>query len=216
MFTVPFVLDFVLQQGEFTLQIHERFEASSVSLCGPSGSGKTTILDAIAGLRHPEDGRIEIANRVLFDRSLGTDLPPRSRRVGYVPQDVSLFPHMSVLGNVMYGTARGSPAPLESVIKLLEIEPLAGRRVNELSGGERQRVAIARALMSSPDVLLLDEPLAAVDIKRRERILLYIQQVRDELLVPMVYVSHAADEVRRIADRVIELDSGRVMATQAE
>ncbi len=210
MSAVPFVLDFVLQQGEFTLEIHEQFEAESVSLFGPSGAGKTTILDAIAGLRNPSGGRIEIAGHVLFDDRRGINLPPQSRRVGYVPQDAALFPHMSVLRNVMYGTARGSSMPREGVIQLLEIESLIGRGVDGLSGGERQRVAIARALMSGPNVLLLDEPLAAVDVKRRERILRYIQQVRDELQVPIVYVSHAAAEVQRMADRVIDLDGGRV------
>ena len=212
MAAVSFILDFALQQGEFTLEIHEQLEARSVSLFGPSGAGKTTILDAIAGLRHPGRGRIEVAGRVLFDNDRGVDLPPQSRRIGYVPQDVALFPHMSVLRNVMYGAPRGS-MPRDSVVTLLEIEPLLGRRVEGLSGGERQRVAIARALMSAPDVLLLDEPLAAVDVERRDRILGYIQQVRDELEVPMVYVSHAADEVQRIADHVIALDYGRVRAS---
>ena len=209
MAAVAFILDFVLQQGELTLEIRERVEAKSVSLFGRSGAGKTTVLDAIAGLRHPKRGKIEVGGRVLFDDARNINLSPQSRCVGYVPQDVSLFPHMSVLRNVMYGTPRGS-TPRHSVITLLEIEPLLGRRVEGLSGGERQRVAIARALMSDPDVLLLDEPLAAVDVERRGRILGYIQQVRDELEVPMVYVSHAADEVKRIADHVIVLDSGRV------
>ena len=212
MSAVPFVLDFALRQGEFALEIHERFDAESVALFGPSGAGKTTILDTIAGSRIPIHGQIAIAGRVLFDDNRGINLPPQSRRVGYVPQDAALFPHMTVLRNVMYGAARGTSRPRESVITLLEIEPLLSRRVDGLSGGERQRVAIARALMSNPAVLLLDEPLGAVDVKRRDRILAYIQQVRDDLQVPMVYVSHAAAEVHRIADHVIELDDGRVSA----
>ena len=212
MAAVTFILDFVLKQGEFTLEIHERIEAQSVSLFGASGTGKTTVLEAIAGLRHPGCGRIEVGGRVLFDDARGINLPPQSRRIGYVPQDVALFPHMSVQRNVMYGTPRGT-TPREGVVALLEIKPLLDRRVEGLSGGERQRVAIARALMSNPDLLLLDEPLAAVDAKRRDRILRYIQQVRDDLRVPMVYVSHAAAEVQRIADSVISLDGGRVLAS---
>ena len=209
---VPFVLDFVLRQGAFTLEIHERFEASSVAVFGPSGAGKTTLLDAIAGLRRPATGRIAIAGRVLFDASETVDVPPRARRVGYVPQDVTLFPHLSVLGNVLYGAARGSALVVrERVLALLEIEPLTGQRVRSLSGGERQRVAIARALMSGPDVLLLDEPLAALDVPRRARILQYLQHVRDELQVPMVYVSHSADELHGIADHAITVDAGRVV-----
>ena len=207
--TVPVALDFTLTQGTFTLAIHERFEARAAALFGPSGAGKTTVLDAIAGLRRPDGGEIRIGNRQLFS-SDGVDMPSRRRHIGYVPQDVALFPHMNVRRNIFYGAARGESTPSQKVIELLEIEPHLERAVGGLSGGERQRVAIARALMSAPDLLLLDEPLAAVDTALRDRILPYIARVRDELAVPIIYVSHAEDEVRRIAEWVIVLERGRV------
>ena len=209
------VLDFVIRQGEFTLEIHERLETSAVAFVGPSGAGKTTVLDAIAGLRRPDGGRIIVRGHTLLDTTRGVDLPPADRRVGYLPQDVALFPHMNVGRNILYGSARGTPPPLARVVDLLEIGSLTQRQVDGLSGGERQRVALARALMSSPDLLLLDEPLAAVDEALRERILPYIQRVKDELGTPVVYVSHAAEEVRRIADRIVTLEAGRVLGVEA-
>jgi len=210
---VPVSLDFTLNQGSFTLSIHEHFEACTVALLGPSGAGKTTVLEVIAGLRRPSAGKIRIGTRQLFGSDGGLDLPARGRRVGYVPQDVALFPHLNVRHNVLYGAARGELVPDEKVVHLLEIEPLMDRRTEGLSGGERQRVAIARALASAPDVLLLDEPLAAVDVALRGRILTYIARVRDELAMPIIYVSHVEDEVQRIADWVIVLDSGRVVGS---
>ncbi len=210
---VPILLDLTLRQGDFALEIHERFDAKAVALFGPSGAGKTTTLDAIAGLRRPAEGEIRIANRVLYASAGGIDLPPRSRHVGYVPQEVALFPHMSVLRNIKYGIARGTTVALSRVLELLELEPFLNRAPAELSGGERQRVAIARALMSSPDLLLLDEPLAAVDVARRQRILPYLQRVRDELALPLMYVSHNEAEVRAVADWVIVLQHGRVVSS---
>ena len=208
---VPIVLDFTLAQGAFTLEIHERFEARAVALFGPSGAGKTTVLDSIAGLRRPAAGEIRVGDRQLFASVSRTDVPRRLRRVGYVPQDVALFPHLSVRHNITYGAGRGGSHTIEQVLEMLELRLLLERGVGGLSGGERQRVAIARALVSAPDLLLLDEPLAAVDAPLRERILPYIERVRDALAIPLIYVSHAADEVRRIADWVIVLDRGRVV-----
>ena len=208
---VPIVLDFTLAQGAFTLEIHERFEARAVALFGPSGAGKTTVLDSIAGLRRPVTGEIRVGDRQLFASASRTEVPPRLRRVGYVPQDVALFPHLNVRHNVTYGAGRGGSHTIEKVLEILELQLLLERAVGGLSGGERQRVAIARALVSAPDLLLLDEPLAAVDTPLRGRILSYIERVRDALAIPLIYVSHAADEVRRIADWVIVLDRGRVV-----
>jgi molybdate transport system ATP-binding protein len=208
---VPITLDFTLRQGTFTLEMHERFEARAVGLFGPSGAGKTTVLESIAGLRRPVLGTIEVDGRVLFDSDRRIDRPIQSRRVGYVPQDVALFPHMNVRRNIAYGMDReGSVAP-NRVMQTLELEPLVDRDVAGLSGGERQRVAIARALMSGPSLLLLDEPLSAVDQALRERILPYIERVRDELLVPLIYVSHSAAEVDRVADHIITIEQGRVV-----
>ena len=212
---VSVVLDFTLRRGAFTIDVRERFDARAVALVGASGAGKTTVIETIAGLRQPERGTIAIGGRSLFDAAQGTSVPPRQRRVGYVPQDIALFPHLGVRDNILYGASGNRAMALDRVLETLEIAPLVDRDLSGLSGGERQRVAIARALMSSPDLLLLDEPLAAVDQALRERILLYIEKVRDGIGIPMIYVSHAADDVRRIADWVIVLEAGRVVATGA-
>jgi molybdate transport system ATP-binding protein len=204
-------LDFTLRQGAFTLEMREQLAGGITALFGPSGSGKTTTLDAIAGLREPASGRIALDERVVFDAAGRVNLPPHLRHVGYVPQDPALFPHMNVRRNVLYGRRPGQKLELDVVARMLEVGDLIERRVADLSGGERQRVALARALMSAPDVLLLDEPLAAVDVERRRRILPYLLRVRDDLGVPVIYVSHDRAEVDQLADRVIVLDEGRVV-----
>ena len=205
-------LAFRLRQGEFLLDIDESLNAGITALFGPSGAGKTTVLDAIAGLRTPQSGRIAVHDRVLFDAATRVNLPSHARHVGYVPQDVALFPHMDVRRNMLYGRRPGQKLSLETVAAMLEVGTLLDRRVPDLSGGERQRVALARALMSAPELLLLDEPLAAVDVERRRRILPYLLRVRDELGIPVIYVSHDRVEVDQLADRVVMLDNGRVHA----
>ena len=230
------VIDLRLRAGSFTLDLHETIQARTVALFGPSGSGKTTTLDAVAGLRRPDEGVIRIGRHVLFDASRGVDVPVYDRKVGYVPQDLALFPHLDVRRNVLYGArGRGAAAPggrnpgnrgadaeatgphgaHASVLELLEIDTLLSRSVEGLSGGERQRVALARALMTGPDLLLLDEPLAALDLGLRDRILPYLERVRDEIGMPMIYVSHVADEVRRVAERAIVLEGGRAVRSGA-
>ena len=225
------VIDIRLRAGAFTLDLRETIAARTVALFGPSGSGKTTTLDAVAGLRRPDEGVIRIGRHVLFDSARGVDVPVYERRVGYVPQDLALFPHLDVRRNVLYGARSravrrwtgpwnapergaeagppGRRAAHAPVLELLEIDTLLSRSVDGLSGGERQRVALARALMTDPDLLLLDEPLAALDLGLRDRILPYLERVRDELGTPMIYVSHVVDEVRRVADWAIVLDAGR-------
>lgn len=204
-------LAFTIHQGAFTLSLDERLEGRVTALLGPSGAGKTTILDAVAGLRRPHQGTIAIDGRVLFSSEQAVDVPAHRRHVGYVPQDVALFPHMDVRRNVLYGRRAGGRLPLESVMGILEVQHLMERRVTDLSGGERQRVALARALMSGPEVLLLDEPLAAVDLELRRRIIPYLARVRDELGVPIVYVTHDRTEAAILADDVLVLEAGRVV-----
>ena len=203
-------LDIELTQGAFTLHATVQLEARAAALFGPSGAGKTTILDAIAGLRTPRRGSIVIDDRVLFSSDAGINLPAHKRHVGYVPQDVALFPHMNVRRNLLYGRHPGLSPDLDLVVGMLEIAPLLDRRVTELSGGERQRVAVGRALMSGPSLLLLDEPLAAIDVPLRRRILPYLLRVRDELRIPIVYVSHDREEAEELADVVATIEQGRV------
>jgi molybdate transport system ATP-binding protein len=202
-----------LAQGEFTLDVADDADVEVLGVFGPSGSGKTSLLEVIAGLRVPSRGVVSVGGEVLEDTSRGIHLPPHRRHIGYVPQDGALFPHLDVRQNVMYGAdsrvdtadARLDPAHIAST---LDISTLLGRRVRDLSGGERQRVAIARALVSSPRILLLDEPLTGIDRGRKERILPYLLRIRRELRVPMIYVTHDAREMIDIADRVIRLDAG--------
>ena len=208
-------LDFSVVQGSFRLEVREQLASRITALFGPSGAGKTTVLDAVAGLRRPQRGSIAVGSRVLFASDRGINLPPHHRRVGYVPQDVALFPHMDVRRNVLYGRREGQKLAVNVVMSMLEIEGLLDRAVAQLSGGERQRVALARALMSSPELLLLDEPLAAVDVERRRRILPYLERVRDQLAVPIIYVTHDAAEVRLLADHVVVLDQGQVVRSGA-
>jgi molybdate transport system ATP-binding protein len=205
------VLDIVLVQGAFTLEMSARLDAPITALFGPSGSGKTTTLDAIAGLRTPRRGTIAVNDRLLFSSTSQINLPPHQRHIGYMPQDVALFPHMNVRRNLLYGSHPGVSPDLDRVVGMLEIDRLVERRVHDLSGGERQRVALGRALMSGPSLLLLDEPLAAVDVPLRRRILPYLQRVRDDLKIPILYVSHDREEVRELADDVVHLDAGRVV-----
>jgi len=215
-------LDVELEQGTFSLSARIELESRATALFGPSGAGKTTVLDTIAGLRTPSRGTIAVDGRVLFSSAQRVNLPPHQRRVGYVPQDVALFPHMNVRHNLLYGrhpssrfglraTGPEAAAELDRVVRMLEIASLTERRVTELSGGERQRVALGRALMSGPSVLLLDEPLAAVDVPLRRRILPYLRRVRDEMNIPIVYVSHDREEIEALADTVVRLDGGRVV-----
>jgi molybdate transport system ATP-binding protein len=203
--------------GTFKLAV--RFEASggATALFGPSGAGKTSVVNMIAGLLTPDHGSIALNGTTLFDSAAAINVPPHQRHIGYVFQEGRLFPHLSVRQNIDYGRRMsGHPRNAEDfarIVKLLDIGHLLDRRPRLLSGGERQRVAIGRALLMRPRLLLLDEPLASLDSGHKHEILPYLARLRDETGVPMVYVSHTASEVRRIATTVVRMDAGRVTAS---
>lgn len=198
--------------GGFVLNTRLEAEAGTTVLFGRSGSGKTSVINAIAGLLTPQSGRITLAGETLFDAAQGTHVPAAKRRIGYVFQDARLFPHLDVAGNLDYG-ARFAPAPLrgsarDDLIEVLGIAALLDRSVGQLSGGERQRVALGRALMTAPRLLLLDEPLAALDTARKGEILPYLERLRALGGPPMIYVSHDMNEIVRLADRLAVLRDG--------
>ncbi|QQS12337.1 MAG: molybdenum ABC transporter ATP-binding protein [Rhodospirillales bacterium] len=210
-------VDIALRVGAFDLEAAFDAPAGSVTaLFGRSGAGKSTIIDCVAGLRRPLSGRIAIDGETVFDAARGIDVPPERRRLGYVFQDARLFPHLTVEANLRYGErrARGAAriAAFDEVVALLGIAPLLARRPGTLSGGERQRVAIGRALLSQPRALLMDEPLAALDRERKSELLPYIERLRDRFALPILYVSHAVEEVVRLARAVVRVDGGRVAA----
>jgi molybdate transport system ATP-binding protein len=202
--------------GEFS--IAAKFEAAggATALFGPSGSGKTSIVNMIAGLVKPDRGRIVLDGHLLFDSAARIVVPPHQRRIGYVFQDGRLFPHLTVVQNLDYGRwmsgLRHEATERERIIGLLDIGHLLSRRPGHLSGGERQRVAFGRALLMKPRLLLLDEPLASLDRARKLEILPYLARLRDEAKVPMIYVSHQAGEILRLASQVVRIEDGRVLA----
>lgn len=207
-------IDVVLRQGDFTLTAALALPGAGVTvLFGPSGAGKTSLINCVAGLVRPERGRIAVGERVLFDSRARIDLPPERRHVGYVFQDGRLFPHMTVAANLRYGmkAATGSVG-FDEVVDLLGIGHLLQRRPANLSGGEKQRVAIGRALLSSPQLLLMDEPLASLDHARRAEILPYLERLRDRYALPILYVTHDRNEARRLAALVVLFRHGQVTA----
>jgi molybdate transport system ATP-binding protein len=202
--------------GDFTLAAKLEAADGVTALFGPSGAGKSTIVNLIAGLIAPDRGRIALDDTVLFDSGLRIDVPPHRRRIGCVFQEGRLFPHLAVRRNLDYGRwmsgfSRDDVA-MGHIVELLDLGRLLDRRPGKLSGGERQRVAIGRALLMRPRLLLLDEPLASLDAARKREILPYLVRLRDDAKVPMLYVSHLADEVRHIATQVVRIDDGRIVA----
>jgi molybdate transport system ATP-binding protein len=201
----------------FALNAEFEMPSSGVTaLFGSSGAGKTTIANAIAGIFRPADGRIKFGDRLIFDSASGIDVPPSRRNVGYVFQDARLFPHMRVRDNLLFGwrraQTRAGAEEIDRVIALLGLAHLLERHPRNLSGGEKQRVALGRALLSSPKVLLLDEPLASLDVQRRAEILPYLERLRDESRIPILLVTHALDEVARLADQIVLVRNGRVVS----
>jgi molybdate transport system ATP-binding protein len=206
-----------LPLAEFSLEISEELATRTTAIYGPSGAGKTSLLEIIAGLRRPTRGVVSIDGTTVFDSEKRIDVPPRRRHVGYVPQDDALFPHLSARANMLYGVAAHFSAPIgglkpaATLENILEIDTLKERSVERLSGGERKRVALARALLSRPEILLLDEPLAGVHAELRGRVLEYLVRVRDELAIPMIYVTHELHEASAVCDEIVMLDRGRVI-----
>jgi molybdate transport system ATP-binding protein len=204
------------RRGAFALDVAIETKGGVTALFGPSGSGKTSIVGAIAGLLRPQEGRISVNGRVLLDTSAGLWVPAEARRTAVVFQDSRLFPHMSVEDNLLFGWrragAKAEAATVAHVVDLLGLEGLMARRPRGLSGGEKSRVTLGRALLASPDMLLLDEPLASLDAARRDEILPYLEKLARETRLPMLYVSHSVEEVARLADEIVVLKDGRVRA----
>ncbi len=207
-------VDVEKQLGEFSLHASFASEGRVTGLFGASGAGKTSLVNMIAGLLRPDRGNIVIDGDVVDDTAAGIHVPAYRRRIGYVFQDARLFPHLSVTQNLDYGRQMNrlahDPAQRKRIIDLLDIGALLDRRPGKLSGGERQRVALGRALLSKPRLLLLDEPLGALDESRKLEILPYLVRLRDEANVPMVYVSHDVAELRQLATQIVMLRQGRV------
>ncbi|GIQ77630.1 molybdenum ABC transporter ATP-binding protein [Bradyrhizobium sp. RD5-C2] len=209
-------VDITKQLGEFSLTAAFTSEGRVTGLFGASGSGKTSLINTIAGLVRPDRGTIVIDGETVDDTAAGIHIPTYRRRIGYVFQDARLFPHLDIRQNLDYGRRMNGltedPAQHKRVVDLLDIGALLDRRPGKLSGGERQRVALGRALLSKPRLLLLDEPLGALDESRKLEILPYLVRLRDEAGVPMVYVSHDAAELRQLATQIVMLRHGQVTA----
>jgi molybdate transport system ATP-binding protein len=199
----------------FTLEIDAVFDRPITGVYGPSGAGKTSLLELIAGLRRPVAGRVQMDETVLFDAGVSRNLPPRLRRIGYVPQDLALFPHLNVRANLLYGYGRpiveNGTFTLPHVTEVMEISTLLERDVTSLSGGEQQRVGFARAILSSPRLLLLDEPMSSLDSELKTRLIPFLQRIRDEFRIPFIYVTHDASELIALCDEVLVLKRGRVV-----
>jgi molybdate transport system ATP-binding protein len=204
------------RQGDFTLDVSFRSAAQLSALFGPSGSGKTTVLNVIAGLVQPREARVIAAGRVLTDTNASVFVPPHRRRIGYVFQEGRLFPHLTVRQNLSYGrffTPRSKRFnEPDEIIELLGLRALVDRRPGYLSGGEKQRVAIGRALLASPCLLLMDEPLASLDEARKAETLPYIERLRDEFAIPMVYVTHSRPEIELLRAEVVRIEDGHAVA----
>jgi molybdate transport system ATP-binding protein len=199
--------------GEFNLDASFKSESTVTALSGPSGSGKSSIVAAIAGLHKPARGKIVVAGQTLFDSETRIDIPAHKRGMRIVFQESRLFPHFSVAQNLMFGrwlAGKKRDRQFDEVVALLGIEPLLARRPRKLSGGERQRVAIGRALLAEPKALLLDEPLASLDAGRKDEIIPYLTRLVANAKIPVLYVSHARDEIERLAQTIVKIDGGRV------
>lgn len=209
-------LNFTQRLGDHTLKVNAQLPARGITaIFGVSGAGKTSLINAIGGLTQPQEGRIVLNDRLLSDAASGLNLPPEKRRIGYVFQDARLFPHYRVKGNLEYGMAKSMRPQFNPLVALLGIGELLSRFPASLSGGEKQRVAIGRALLTAPEILLMDEPLASLDLPRKRELLPYLQKLAGQVNIPILYVSHSLDEIIQLADNVLVLDNGEVKALGA-
>lgn len=209
-------IDFHRMQGNFNLHAKCMIDSPVVGLFGPSGAGKSTLLGMIAGLIKPNAGHLILDGEYLFDSKRGIDIPLHQRRIGTVFQDSRLFPHLSICDNLNYGfnlvPQKNRRLGFTQIVELLEIGPLLTQKPHQLSGGEKQRVALGRALLTSPRLLLLDEPLASLDARLKQQILPFLRRVKDEINIPMIYVSHAIDEILYLTSQIIILEHGQLLA----
>ncbi|MBW7982532.1 molybdenum ABC transporter ATP-binding protein ModC [Enterobacillus tribolii] len=206
-------LDFSQRLGDLALEVNVTLPGRGITaVFGLSGAGKTSLINVIGGLTRPQRGRVVLNDRVLVDCERKICLPPEKRRVGYVFQDARLFPHYRVRGNLEYGMAAGMRGQFDDIVDLLGIRPLLTRFPRTLSGGEKQRVAIGRALLTGPEVLLMDEPLASLDLPRKRELMPYLERLAHDVNIPILYVSHSMDEILRLAEQVVVLDAGKVRA----
>ncbi|MDH2925777.1 molybdenum ABC transporter ATP-binding protein [Lonepinella koalarum] len=202
--------------GNFELQLNAQIPSQNVTaLFGLSGSGKSTVINLISGLIHPDQGYIKLNDKILVDTKKGICLPPNKRNMGYVFQDGRLFPHYSVKGNLRYAMqskSRKNAVEFDRIVQLLGIEHLLNRYPISLSGGEKQRVAIGRALLSQPEMLLMDEPLSALDLPRKQELLSYLENLAQQIAIPILYVTHSVDELTTLAEQVILMEDGKMIA----
>ncbi len=213
------MLDIRVSRRQGSFQVNADFKTQNTgitALFGPSGAGKTSVINMVAGLIRPDRGRIVVQDRVLFDSDRGIDLPPEKRSIGYIFQDGRLFPHLTVRSNLIYGMRLTPPdrrcIGFDQVVGLLGIQHLLERRPARLSGGEKQRVAIGRALLTSPRLLLMDEPLSSLDEGRKEDVLPFVAKLPSAFSIPILYVTHAVDEIQRLADCLVLMESGKSIA----
>ncbi|UXI03918.1 molybdenum ABC transporter ATP-binding protein ModC [Photobacterium sp. TY1-4] len=205
-------LEIQKQLGSLTLDVNLELPMQGITaIFGRSGTGKTSLINVISGLSQPDRGRIQLGEHVLCDIERGVSLPPEKRRIGYVFQDARLFPHYMVSGNLTYGCRQFDQTHFDDVVQLLGIEHLLKRYPASLSGGEKQRVAIGRALLSRPDMLLMDEPLASLDLPRKQELMPYLESLAKQVKIPILYVTHSLDEILRLADHMVMLNQGKVV-----
>jgi ABC-type molybdate transport system, ATPase component len=207
-------VDLLHRFPDFELRAAFQAPRGLTAICGPSGAGKTTLINSLAGTISPSQGYIEINQRVLFNSKQHINLPPQERRVGYIYQDARLFPHLTVGQNLQLGRwfrkLPTAPEKTEHIIAMLGLDGLNKRRPSTLSGGEKQRVAIGRALLSEPEYILADEPLSSLDLPRKLEIIPYFERLRDEMQIPIIYVSHHVEEIERLATTVLSLSGGQM------